>query len=44
MDDNLQEEFLNFENVRAVNGVKDKHAVASQNVFRYIVKNAEKKE
>ena len=43
VDDNLQEESVNFENVVAVGGVKDKHAVATQNVFRYIVRNAEKK-
>ena len=43
VDDNLQEESVNFENVVPVAGVKDKHAVATQNVFRHIVRNAERK-
>ena len=42
VDDNLQES-LNFENLQPINGVKDKHAVATQNVFRHIVRQAERK-
>ena len=43
VDDNLQEEAVNFENVQPVMGVKDKHAIATQNVFRHIVRQAEMK-
>ena len=43
VDDNLQEESVNFENVLSVNGMKNKHAVATQNVFRHIVRCAERK-
>ena len=34
---------MSVENVVAVEGVKDKHAVRSQNVFRHIVRRAERK-
>ena len=33
----------NFENVPLASGVKNKHAITSQNVFRHIVRNAERK-
>ena len=38
VDDNLQEESVNFENVQDILRVKDKHAVATQNAFRHIVR------
>ena len=43
VDDNLQEEGINFENAEQIGNRKFKHAVASQNVFRMIVRNAERK-
>ena len=43
VDDNLQEEGINFENAELVGNKKFKHAVASQNVFCMIVRNAERK-
>ena len=43
VDDNLQEETINFENAELVGNQKYKHAVATQNVFRHIVRNAERK-
>ena len=44
VDDNLQEEAISFENVAANHeSVKNKHAVASQNVLSHIVRRAEAK-
>ena len=47
VDDNLQEESVNFENAVAVlvNGesVKIKHAVKTQNVFRHVIRRAEER-
>ena len=43
VDDNLQVDQLNFENVVCVNGIKDKHAIMTQNVFRHVVRSAEMK-
>ena len=43
VDDNLQEEAVNFENAPQLGEEKIKHAIATQNVFRHIVKNAEGK-
>ena len=47
MDDNLQEEALNFENAdETTDGstkIRTKHAVRSQNAFRHIIRRAEAK-
>ena len=43
VDDNLQEEGINFENAHQIGDMKFKHAIATQNVFRHIVRNAERK-
>ena len=45
VDDNLQEECLNFENAPAdiALNTRMKHAIATQNVFRHVVRNAERK-
>ena len=45
VDDNLQEECLNFKNAEQLGGgsIRRKQAVSSQNAFRPIVKNAERK-
>ena len=43
VDDNLEEEGVNFENAEQIGDHKYKHAVATQNVFRHIIRNAEKR-
>ena len=43
VDDNLQEEAVSFENADQIGSQKFKHAIATQNVFRHIVRSAEKK-
>ena len=43
VDDNLQEEAINLENSTLVGDMKMKHAIGTQNVFRYIIRNAEKR-
>ena len=43
VDDNLQEEVISHENAVVVGNVKTKHAIATQNVFRHIIRRAEGK-
>ena len=44
VNDNLQEEGINSENADQTGDAKMKHAVATQNVFGLIIRNAEKRE
>ena len=41
VDDSIIDTKLDMENVKNINNVKDKHAIASQNIFRRVVRNAE---
>ena len=43
VDDNLQVDCINFENVPDINSTKTKHAIITQNVFRHVFRNVERK-